>query len=109
MTSDFPLDDTGDVLRNMKEQGVDFSKEYDLDFFLAFDEPDAAARCAEAIEHAGGYRVQMQRNEQNGLVDLTVSRRTLLDHSAISQAERELDDLARTYGGYCDGWGTLQG
>jgi hypothetical protein len=108
MTNDFPLDDTGEVLRNMKAQGVDFSKEHQVDFFLAFDDIDAAMRCAQDIEKAGAYQLEVYRNEENGGVDVTASKRMLLDHHAISQAERELDDVARVHGGFADGWGTLQ-
>ena len=109
MTSDFPADETGDVLRNMKAHGVDFSKDHDVEFVLAFDEVDAATQCAKAIDRLGVYRVELYQNEQNGLVDLVASRKMLLDHATISQAERELADVARAYGGTPDGWGTLQG
>ena len=108
MTSDFPLDATGEVLQNMKAHGVDFSKDHDVEFVLVFDEGDAAAQCAEAIERLGVYQVQVYQDDENDRVDLIASRTMRLDHATISEAERELADLARPYGGSADGWGTLQ-
>ena len=109
MRSEFPLDETGDVLRNLQEHGVDFSKEHEVDFILAFDDTHMAERCAQVIRRLERYRVQLQQNQRTGSVDLIASRSMRLDYQEITDAERELADLARTYGGSPDGWGTLQG
>lgn len=108
MTADFPTDDTGDVLRNLKAHGLDFSKEHDVEFFLSFDDMKRAEECAQAIRRLGSYQTEIDQNEQTGTVDVIASRSMLLEHLKITETERLLGEVARRYGGWSDGWGTLQ-
>lgn len=108
MTGEFPPDETGDVLRNMRAHGIDFAKEYDIEFFLTFDDAVSAKRCAEAIDDVGLYRTQVEANEETGRVDVIATRRMRIDYTGITESERQLAELARTHGGWPDGWGTLQ-
>ena len=50
MTTDFPNDETGELLRLMQEQGDDLSKPRDIDFFLIFETRDEAHAFVEGHE-----------------------------------------------------------
>jgi hypothetical protein len=103
----WPNDADGDVLRGMEESGFDFSTPGVVDFNVDFDPwpPQAGAIAvlrgrfadAEVIEPEGDYR---------GYVQFQVE--APVTYELVIRMQREVTELMRPYGGYCESWGVMQ-
>jgi hypothetical protein len=103
----WPNDADGDVLRGMEECGFDFSSAAIIDFNVDFEPwpPQPAAlvvlrarfRGAEVIEPEGDFR---------GYVQFQVE--APVTYELVIRMQREVTDLMRPYGGYCESWGVMQ-
>jgi regulator of RNase E activity RraB len=105
--ADFPDDATGEVLRNMHEEGVDFTVPHVVEFVLLFSEKEAADRCAVAVGNLGQFDVSVLENDIAEGFDVLAKRTMLLDYDAINETEDALTGIADTFGGQFDGWGVL--
>lgn len=110
--TDFPADENGNVLRLMVAHGDDLSRARVVDFgHLLPDE--ASARQMAAAAARLGFTVQVERFDDDeaepdqpaGAWDVTCSREMVPTHAGITSTERQLDALARSFGGRADGWG----
>jgi len=64
MNQDFPNDETGELLRLMREQGDDLSAARDIDFFLIFDLKEQADAFATQASLGLEFRVDISRYEK---------------------------------------------
>lgn len=102
-----PDDDTGQVLRQMLDDGDDLSQPRDVEFYLVFaEEADAQAfaREADALE---GLDVLPPERDEEGIWQVTAIRYMKPEHAAITAREHELAELATRHRGYPDGWGCM--
>lgn len=102
----FPLDDNGDVLRQLQARGDDLSMPRDINFSVVFA-TEANAMAFAKLSAASDTRVDVECTEAApGLPwDVTVTRHMLPDHGAIGEFEDTLASRASPLGGRNDGWG----
>ncbi len=67
MTQDFPHDETGELLRLMKEQGDDLSLARNIDFYLIFDTKDQATAFANSVDLGPEFRVSTSHYEKTAM------------------------------------------
>jgi regulator of RNase E activity RraB len=105
--ADFPDDATGEVLRSMHDEGVDFAIPHLVEFALLFSDKGAADRCAVAVGNLGQFDVSVLENDIAEGFDVLARRSMLLDYNAINETETTLAGIADGFGGQFDGWGVL--
>lgn len=109
MIQEFPDDENGNVLREMKESGDDLSRPRFVDFTVVFPNEAGAKQLAGRFEKRG-CTVAVKRS---GVIpelpwDVTVSRFMVPAHGAISEFENELASASASLGGRNDGWGCFE-
>jgi len=105
----FPDDANGDLLKEMQAAGLDLSRPREIDFFHLFDGEQAAAAMAEAVRttvETTGVVVEEQSKRGEWQVCTTVI--VLPSYDNVTGMEKQLDDIARRFGGRGDGWGARQ-
>lgn len=110
--TDFPTDENGNVLRLMAAHGDDLTRARVVDFGHLLPNEAAARRMAAAATQLG-FAVQVEpiddedlaAGQRSGEWDVTCSQEMVPTHAGITALERQLDQLARSFGGRADGWG----
>ena len=104
----FPNDENGDVLRRMADRGVDLVSPRVVNFEHCF--PDAAsakgfhgAVAATVLE----ARIREPDAESGRGWEVQCRVRLIPTHEALKQTELPLGELAESFSGYPDGWGSL--
>ena len=115
MTTDYPDDIDGEVLQMIAEDGNDMSKPMMVDYHVAAATEDTAEKIAAAAEKLG-YEVAIEfdngedAEEDEEITEpwtCTCRKEMLLEYDGVVAAQKQLDEIARPYGGYSDGWGTF--
>jgi hypothetical protein len=106
-SGDFPDDENGDALRNMKESGDDLSKSRTIDFSVLFKSLDSAQRFLEVVKTINMDAFIEEDSPSLGSVDVTVKRDMIPTHKHIGDFEATLEGLAGPFGGANDGWGSF--
>lgn len=104
-----PDDDTGQVLRQMLDDGIDLEQPRDLDFFVVFAERAKADAFAAAAGVQEDAEVHGPEIDEEGIWQVAVTRRMVPTHAAVTAFELEIAELAERHGGYPDGWGSGDG
>ncbi len=105
----FPLDENGDVLRRMVENGDNLTLSRDIDFVVVLPDNGAASQFAAAICGLGFKATVSYAGTVPSLPwEVTVVRHMLPTHEGITQFEQSLAREAAAVGGRNDGWGCLQ-
>lgn len=99
-----PDDDTGEVLRAMLDDGDDLTLERDIDFHIVFADGAQAAAFATQAAGVSDLHVAAPEVDDEGIWQVTATRRMAASHAGITALERLLTTLAEPYGGYPDGW-----
>jgi hypothetical protein len=105
VTSDFPPDETGELLRLMQDQGDDLSLPRDVDFFLVFGSEDQAAAFASQAKPGPGFAVSTSPYERTRKWQARLTIHMAPTHGEIVRIERQVAQLGRDHGGQPDGWG----
>lgn len=102
----FPNDETGQVLAEMQEAGLDLTTVHAVVFFHLFEqEQQAQAMVAHLAEKAPDMKVCIEPDETPNVWDVLCTVNMLPDYDAIVAQEAEFEQLAKKFGGYNDGWG----
>ena len=102
----WPNDADGDVLRRLEENGFDFSKEYEIDFNVDFDNwppPDEAIN--KIKEHYPNIEKIEPDEEYEGYLLFQV--KTKINYELVTSIQRKVTELVKQYGGVCESWGVL--
>jgi hypothetical protein len=100
----FPDDENGDVLRRMQTNGDDLSSPRTVDFEHQFAKKSDALLFLTKV-CGGDTKVSISRAGQADIWDVQVSIFMVPTHSAITEAEIRLGNIARKFSGSSDGWG----
>jgi len=107
----FPDDTTGDALRLIAERGSDLKKPMKVDFFIAVPSKDAGDRVALKARVLGFVTSVEQddlKPDDDGFVWTCYCTKVLVpEYSEVLKIERQLDSIAKEFGGYADGFGTF--
>lgn len=120
---EFPDDEDGAVLAELAVQGIDLSKPLPIEYAVAVPSEESANSTAEALTKAG-YEVEIDYDEgepdEEDEIDeedddfgpswsVYANVTMVPKYDEIIRIQAELDQLARPFGGYADGWGVLIG
>ncbi len=103
---DFPTDETGEVLAEMQQAGIDLSETHDVVFFHLFEQQVQAQAMADFIkENMPDVRVNIHPDETPNVWDLDCSIKMVPSYDAVIKQETDFEELANKFSGYNDGWG----
>ena len=105
MNQDFPNDETGELLRLMREQGDNLSLARDIDFFLIFDLKDQAIAFASQADLGPEFRVETARYEKTDKWQACLTVHMAPVYAELVMLEKQVARLGRDFGGQSDGWG----
>ncbi len=110
MTSQYPDDETGQILAEMAAEGIDLSQPMQIDFYAAFEFKDAAEAVLPKVKQldlSGEQfsQVKIQKPELGGGVELVASLTILPTHQRISEIDDAFTECVEGNKGYSDGWG----
>jgi hypothetical protein len=104
----FPEDENGDALRRMAADGIDLVSPRVVDFEHCFpDEASAKAFHSAAVGSVLEVKLFESDADEHRGWEVQCRVRMVPTHAAITQTEARLADLAQTFGGFADGWGSL--
>jgi regulator of RNase E activity RraB len=107
--TEYPQDADGDALRRIQADGSDMSRPMDIDFAVAVPDEAAGNSVAEGAK-ALGYKTDVVHDlgEDDGESwTCYCTRRMIPTHQGLLNAQEQLDELGRRFGGYADGWGSF--
>ena len=104
MTHEFPDDVNGDVLRRMAADGVDLVSPRVMDFEHVFPDEASARRFSAAV---AGIVLEVRVRRESGGWGAQCRQRMVPTYAAITASETRLAEIARRFGGFPDGWGSL--
>jgi hypothetical protein len=102
----FPSDETGQVLAEMQQAGIDLNITHDVVFFHLFEQQAQAQAMADFInQKIENVNVSVHEDETPNVWDLDCTVHMMPSHEAIVKQEAEFEQLATKFSGYNDGWG----
>lgn len=102
----YPNDETGQVLTEMQEAGIDLSIIHPIVFFQLFENKQQAQAMADHLaEKAPDMLISLHPDQIPNVWDLDCTVNMLPDHSAILAQEAQFAQIAAKFNGYNDGWG----
>lgn len=102
----FPNDETGQVLAEMQQAGIDLTTSHTVVFFHLFEKETQAEAMAEFIkQNHPDISVDLHPDETPNVWDVDCSMVLLPTHENIVTQEAKFDQIATKFSGYSDGWG----
>ncbi len=102
----FPNDETGQVLAEMQDAGIDLTVMHNVVFFQLFEKKEQAQAMADHLaEKAPAIKISIHPDENPKIWDLDCSVEMLPSYDGIVAQEAEFELLATKFNGYNDGWG----
>lgn len=102
----FPDDETGQVLAEMQQAGIDLSQSHDVVFFHLFEQESQAQAMVEHIkEHLPAVKCNLHPDQTPNVWDVDCTVVMTPSHAAIVEQEAALEKIATSLSGYNDGWG----
>jgi hypothetical protein len=104
----FPNDETGGVLQEMLDAGIDLGVPHPVEYFHLFESKAQAEAMAEHLAAVCPQASAKLHPDQTPEVwDLDVTLTMVPSYQAIVEQEQQLEKIARQFDGYNDGWGIL--
>jgi sugar diacid utilization regulator len=102
----FPSDDTGQVLAEMQQAGIDLSLSHPVVFFQLFEQQQQAQAMANYCQQQfPDMLCNLHPDQTPNVWDLDCTLMMVPSYEAIVAQEAEFEQLARKFNGYNDGWG----
>ena len=102
----FPIDETGQVLAEMHQAGIDLNASHDVVFFHLFEQQSDAEAMAESIKQSmPTVKVTVHADETPNVWDLDCTVNMVPSYEAVVKQEADFETLATKHSGYNDGWG----
>lgn len=102
----YPNDDTGNVLADMADAGIDLSIQHDVVFFQLFEEKSQAEAMADFLQtNHPDISFIIKPDEIPNVWDLDCTVTMLPSYDGIVEQEQLLEKVAAQFNGYNDGWG----
>ena len=102
----FPNDETGQVLAEMHQAGIDLSVTHNVVFFHLFEQQvQAQAMAAYIEENMPDVIVDIHPDETPNVWDLDCTLAMVPSYDNVQQQEADFEVLANQFSGYNDGWG----
>jgi len=105
----FPDDANGDLLKEMQSAGLDLSQPREIEFFHLFDGEKSAAAMVEAVRSAvEAAAIVVEEQPKRGEWQVCTTVIVFPSYDNVTGMEKQLDDIAKRFGGRGDGWGVRQ-
>lgn len=102
----FPSDETGQVLAEMQQAGVDLSIAHDVVFFHLFEQQAQAQAMADFMEqNIANVNVSIHADATPNVWDVDCTVHMIPSHELVVKQEADFEQLAIKFSGYSDGWG----
>jgi len=102
----FPNDETGQVLSEMYQSGIDLTQQHEVVFFHLFEQQQQAQAMADFINDTlPEVKVSLQADETPNVWDVNCTLVMLPSYEKILAEEMALEAIATKFSGYSDGWG----
>ena len=101
----FPDDETGNTLSLFEENGFDLSRPLEMDFFVAVPSERSGVKVAERVREIG-FQVTVEKDEETAEWTCYCTKKMVPGYAEVVSVEKELDKIARIYGGRSDGFGS---
>jgi hypothetical protein len=102
----FPNDETGQILAEMLQAGIDLTISHQVVFFHLFEQKQQAEAMADFIkQNHPEMSINLHADETPNVWDLDCSTLMLPTHENIMKQEAEFEKIAAKFSGYNDGWG----
>ncbi len=102
----FPDDETGQVLAEMQEAGIDLTVVHNVVFFQLFaNKEDAEAMVTHLAEVAPDIKCDIHPDEAPNVWDVDCSINITPIYDAVVAQEAQFEQIATKFNGYNDGWG----
>lgn len=99
-------DETGQVLAEMHQAGIDLSQTHAVVFFHLFEQQSQAQAMADHIsENLPHVNCNLHPDETPNVWDLDCTINMQPTHEAIIAQEVTFEKMATSFSGYNDGWG----
>lgn len=102
----YPENADGDALRRVAGDGSDMTKPMLVDFMVAVPDERTGRQFAERVRTLG-FEPKVERDSESQTWTCYCSKQMVPAYEAIILAQDDLDEMAKPFGGYSDGWGTL--
>lgn len=102
----FPNDETGNVLAEMHQAGVDLTKPIVITYFQLFEEKrNAKAMYDHLLETDMKLTISLHPDQTPNVWDLDCSLTMIPTYENVNKFEEIFEKTARKFDGYNDGWG----
>ncbi|PKG81557.1 ribonuclease E inhibitor RraB [Colwellia sp. 75C3] len=102
----YPDDETGQVLAEMHQAGIDLSQSHDVVFFHLFEKENQAQAMVEHIkEHLPEITCNLHPDQTPNVWDVDCTVVMTPTHEAILAQEEVFEKIVTQLSGYTDGWG----
>lgn len=102
----FPNDETGQVLQEMQDAGIDLSQSHSVIFFQLFEKKGQAEQMLAHIKQEfGDVKVELQPDEAPNVWDVDCTVTMVPTYDEIIKQEAQFEQIAEKFNGYNDGWG----
>jgi len=102
----FPNDETGQVLAEMNQAGIDLTKLHDVVFFHLFEQKEQAQAMVDfLLKDSPEISVIIEADETPNIWDVNCIINIIPSHENILQQEIIFEKIAAKFSGYNDGWG----
>ena len=102
----FPNDETGQVLSEMHQAGIDLTQQHPVVFFHLFEQQSQAQAMADFINKTlPEVKVNLHADETPNVWDVDCTLVMLPSYEKIIEEEIAFEKMAVKFLGYSDGWG----
>lgn len=102
----FPEDETGQVLQEMQQAGIDLTVSHPVVFFHLFERKEQAQQFADHLQaKIPEMNVSVHADEIPNVWDVDCTVNMVPSYDGIVAQEAEFEQLAEKFNGYNDGWG----
>lgn len=102
----FPEDETGQVLAEMQQAGVDLSQQHKVVFFHLFEKKSQAQAMFDLLQQTiPAISMKLHEDETPNVWDLDCTLAMVPSYDGIVEQENEFEKIAAKFDGYNDGWG----
>ena len=106
VSTDWPQDADGDVLRRMHSAGFDFSKPCLIDFNVDFENWPPSEDAIQTLElQYPSAKVYSPVSGESGHIQFQLFE--LLSYRLVVETQEHVSTLMAPYGGSCESWGIL--
>lgn len=102
----FPSDETGQVLAEMHQAGIELTALHEVVFFHLFEQQTQAQAMADFIKQTmPEIKVVVHADETPNVWDVDCTISMVPSYDAVIKQEVDFEQVATKFSGYNDGWG----